>query len=135
GVTQVTNTNTSTAQLCLAKRRVLAIALTSSAMNAEKSAALAKKGDKIPLTVTVTDGAGTPQPNVPIRLGRGNYSQNRAGGQGGAGAFVAAHRLMAADGWQRGAAQLCPGLCYAFKYGAHCAADADCGGHGETRGD
>ncbi|HBZ8588868.1 TPA: hypothetical protein MM856_001449 [Salmonella enterica subsp. enterica] len=80
GVTQVTNTNTSTAQLCLAKRRVLAIALTSSAMNAEKSAALAKKGDKIPLTVTVTDGAGTPQPNVPIRLGRGNYSQNRAGG-------------------------------------------------------
>lgn len=60
GVTQVTNTNTSTAQLCLAKRRVLAIALTSSAMNAEKSAALAKKGDKIPLTVTVTDGAGTP---------------------------------------------------------------------------
>ncbi|MDI8835762.1 K(+)-transporting ATPase subunit C, partial [Salmonella enterica subsp. enterica serovar Montevideo] len=43
-------------------------ALTSSAMNAEKSAALAKKGEKIPLTVTVTDGAGTPQPNVPIRL-------------------------------------------------------------------
>lgn len=39
-----------------------------------------EKGDKIPLTVTVTDGAGTPQPNVPIRLGRGNYSQNRAGG-------------------------------------------------------
>ncbi|MDJ3741139.1 DUF823/DUF824 repeat adhesin RatB [Salmonella enterica] len=80
GTTQVTGTNTSTAQLCLAKRRVLSIALTSSAMNAEKSAALAKKGDKIPLTVTVTDGAGTPQPNVPIRLGRGNYSQNRAGG-------------------------------------------------------
>ncbi|EDT7400148.1 hypothetical protein AHX81_001545 [Salmonella enterica subsp. enterica] len=80
GTTQVTGTNTSTAQLCLAKRRVLSIALTSSAMNAEKSAALAKKGEKIPLTVTVTDGSGTPQPNVPIRLGRGNYSQNRAGG-------------------------------------------------------
>ncbi|MEA1767142.1 DUF823 domain-containing adhesin [Salmonella enterica subsp. enterica serovar Minnesota] len=75
-----TSANTATAQLCLAKRRVLSIALTSSAMNAEKSAALAKKGEKIPLTVTVTDGGGTPQPNVPIRLGRGNYSQNRAGG-------------------------------------------------------
>ncbi|EJX9802655.1 hypothetical protein OE378_003923 [Salmonella enterica] len=80
GETTTTSTNTATAQLCLAKRRVLSIALTSSAMNAEKSAALAKKGGKIPLTVTVTDGAGTPQPNVPIRLGRGNYSQNRAGG-------------------------------------------------------
>ncbi|ECO8397242.1 hypothetical protein FXQ77_06195 [Salmonella enterica] len=80
GETTTTSTNTATAQLCLAKRRVLSIALTSSAMNAEKSAALAKKGEKIPLTVTVTDGGGTPQPNVPIRLGRGNYSQNRAGG-------------------------------------------------------
>ncbi|EKH0499448.1 hypothetical protein PZU55_000089 [Salmonella enterica] len=80
GETTTTSTNTATAQLCLAKCRVLSIALTSSAMNAEKSAALAKKGEKIPLTVTVTDGAGTPQPNVPIRLGRGNYSQNRAGG-------------------------------------------------------
>ncbi|ECZ1107941.1 hypothetical protein F6866_22150 [Salmonella enterica] len=80
GETTTTSTNTATAQLCLAKRRVLSIALTSSAMNAEKSAALAKKGEKIPLTVTVTDGAGTPQPNVPIRLGRGNYSQNRTGG-------------------------------------------------------
>lgn len=78
GETTTTSTNTATAQLCLAKRRVLSIALTSSAMNAEKSAALAKKGEKIPLTVIVTDGAGTPQPNVPIRLGRGNYSQNRA---------------------------------------------------------
>ncbi|EAT4607502.1 DUF823/DUF824 repeat adhesin RatB [Salmonella sp. 741265124_HBA] len=80
GETTTTSTNTATAQLCLTKRRVLSIALTSSAMNAEKSAALAKKGEKIPLTVTVTDGDGTPQPNVPIRLGRGNYSQNRAGG-------------------------------------------------------
>lgn len=80
GDTTTTSANTATAQLCLAKRRVLSIALTSSAMNAEKSAALAKKGEKIPLTVTVTDGAGTPQPNVPIRLGRGSYSQNRAGG-------------------------------------------------------
>lgn len=80
GETTTTGTNTATAQLCLAKRRVLSIALTSSAMNAEKSAALAKKGEKIPLTVTVTDGGGTPQPNVPIRLGRGNYSQNRVGG-------------------------------------------------------
>ncbi|EJQ4046261.1 hypothetical protein NX947_003067 [Salmonella enterica] len=80
GETTTTSTNTATAQLCLTKRRVLSIALTSSAMSAEKSAAMAKKGEKIPLTVTVTDGDGTPQPNVPIRLGRGNYSQNRAGG-------------------------------------------------------
>ncbi|EDS6428080.1 hypothetical protein XS46_003670, partial [Salmonella enterica subsp. enterica] len=80
GETTTTSTNTATAQLCLTKRRVLSIALTSSAMNAEKSAALAKKGEKIPLTVTVTDGDGTPQPNVPIRLSRVSYSQNRAGG-------------------------------------------------------
>ncbi|ENA9697351.1 hypothetical protein ABG299_002891 [Salmonella enterica subsp. enterica] len=80
GYTMDTGVNTATAQLCLTKRRVLSIALTSSAMNAGKAAALARKGEKIPLTITVTDGSGTPQPNVAIRLGRWDYSQNRAGG-------------------------------------------------------
>lgn len=76
--TLTTSTNTATAQLCLAKRRVLSIALTSSAMNAEKDAAVAKKGESLPLTVTVTDSSGTPQPNTAIRLGR-DLSADRAG--------------------------------------------------------
>ncbi|EBX1354541.1 hypothetical protein DQ806_15995 [Salmonella enterica subsp. enterica serovar Okatie] len=78
GETKATSASTATAQLCLKTRRSLSIALTSSAWNAERSAAQAKKGEKIPLTVTVTDGSGTPQPNVSIRLGR-YYSQNRTG--------------------------------------------------------
>ncbi|EAO2687930.1 hypothetical protein E2X65_22885 [Salmonella enterica] len=78
GDTLATAATTVTAQLCLKKRRSLSIALTSSAWNAARSVALAKKGEKIPLTVTVTDSAGTPQPNVPIRLGR-SYSLKRTG--------------------------------------------------------
>ena len=45
-------------------------------------------------------------------------------------ALVAADRLLAADGRQRGAAQLCAGVCDAVQYGAYRAADADCGGNG-----
>ncbi|EKF5619774.1 hypothetical protein OZQ94_002530 [Salmonella enterica subsp. enterica] len=76
--TLTTSTNTATAQLCLAKRRILSIALTSSAMNVEKGAPVAKKGESLPLTVTVTDGSGTPQPNTAIRLGR-DLSADRTG--------------------------------------------------------
>ncbi len=58
--------------------------------------------------------------------------RNRAGGQGGTGAFVASDGFLAADGRQRGAAQLCAGVCDAVQYGAHRAADADCGGNGQA---
>ncbi|CAD7561678.1 RatA homolog [Citrobacter europaeus] len=73
-----TNMNTATAQLCLSKKRVLSIALTSSAMNAEKGAAVVRKGEIVPLTVTVTDGSGNPAPDTTIRLRR-TSSLNRAG--------------------------------------------------------
>ncbi|MFT8059645.1 adhesion domain-containing protein, partial [Salmonella enterica subsp. enterica serovar Hadar] len=42
--TLTTKANTATAQLCLAKRRDLSIELTSSAMDADKGAPVAKKG-------------------------------------------------------------------------------------------
>lgn len=76
--TLTTKANTATAQLCLAKRRDLSIELTSSAMDADKGAPAAKKGESLPLTVTVRDGSGTPQPNTAIRLGR-TLSIDRAG--------------------------------------------------------
>ncbi|EAA6071620.1 hypothetical protein DQZ25_04815 [Salmonella enterica subsp. enterica] len=76
--TLTTKANTATAQLCLAKRRELSIELTSSAMDADKGAPAAKKGESLPLTVTVRDGSGTPQPNTAIRLGR-TLSIDRSG--------------------------------------------------------
>ncbi|EIX3891715.1 hypothetical protein MJ964_003636 [Salmonella enterica] len=76
--TLTTKANTATAQLCLAKRRDLSIELTSSAMDPDKGAPVAKKGESLPLTVTVRDGSGTPQPNTAIRLGR-TLSIDRAG--------------------------------------------------------
>lgn len=76
--TLTTKANTATAQLCLAKRRDLSIELTSSAMDADKGAPVAKKGESLPLTVTVRDGSGTPQHNTAIRLGR-TLSIDRAG--------------------------------------------------------
>ncbi|ECJ4416045.1 hypothetical protein RH65_05220, partial [Salmonella enterica subsp. enterica serovar Give] len=76
--TLTTKANTATAQLCLAKRRDLSIELTSSAMDADKGVPVAKKGESLPLTVTVRDGSGTPQPNTAIRLGR-TLSIDRAG--------------------------------------------------------
>lgn len=88
--TLTTKANTATAQLCLAKRRDLSIELTSSAMNADKGAPVAKKGESLPLTVTVRDGSGTPQPNTAIRLGR-DLSADRAGvvdGSSGGGGMV-----------------------------------------------
>ncbi|ECO1037698.1 hypothetical protein NUN68_004344 [Salmonella enterica subsp. enterica serovar Newport] len=88
--TLTTKANTATAQLCLAKRRELSIELTSSAMDADKGAPVAKKGESLPLTVTVRDGSGTPQPNTAIRLGR-TLSIDRSGvvdGSSGGGGMI-----------------------------------------------
>ncbi|HAD9578775.1 TPA_asm: hypothetical protein G1494_18145 [Salmonella enterica] len=88
--TLTTKANTATAQLCLAKRRDLSIELTSSDMDADKGAPVAKKGESLPLTVTVRDGSGTPQPNTAIRLGR-TLSIDRAGvvdGSSGGGGMI-----------------------------------------------
>lgn len=88
--TLTTKANTATAQLCLAKRRDLSIELTSSDMDADKGAPVAKKGESLPLTVTVRDGSGTPQPNTAIRLGR-TLSIDRSGvvdGSSGGGGMI-----------------------------------------------
>lgn len=54
------------------------IEMTSPAFNAEKAAAVAKKGESIPVTVTVRDSAGNPVPNAFFMLTRGDAA-NRAG--------------------------------------------------------
>lgn len=70
GETLATATATQTAQLCRTTSRPLTLTLTSSAWDAEKLAAAAKKGEKLPVTVTVTDEAGTPQSGAVVRLDR-----------------------------------------------------------------
>lgn len=67
-------------QVCLVEPREMesAITLTSIAMDTAKSAAVAEKGDTIPLTVTVKDGSGNPVANASFTLSRGD-STNRAG--------------------------------------------------------
>lgn len=67
-------------QVCLVEPREMesAITLTSTAMDTAKSAAVAEKGDTIPLTVTVKDGSGNPVANASFTLSRGD-STNRAG--------------------------------------------------------
>lgn len=64
-------------QLCLTTSRSgLNIALSSDAWNADKSAAVAKKGETIPMTVTVTNDAGQPQAGVAVLLTR-DYAYSR----------------------------------------------------------
>ncbi len=64
-------------QLCLTTSRSgLNIALSSDAWNADKSAAVAKKGETIPMTVTVTNDDGQPQAGVAVLLTRG-YAYSR----------------------------------------------------------
>ncbi|EID2562303.1 exotoxin [Salmonella enterica] len=64
-------------QLCLTTSRSgLNIALSSDAWNADKSAAVAKKGETIPMTVTVTNDAGQPQAGVAVLLTR-EYAYSR----------------------------------------------------------
>lgn len=67
-------------QVCLVEPREIsnAITLTSTSMDAGKMAAVADKGDTIPLTVTVKDGGGNPVANASFTLTRGD-STNRAG--------------------------------------------------------
>ncbi|WP_139762544.1 Immunoglobulin-like domain BIg-containing protein, partial [Salmonella enterica] len=61
-------------QACLVNARNVpaSITLTSTAMDAEKGAAVAKKGEAIPLTVTVKNRAGVPIANEPFTLKRGD---------------------------------------------------------------
>lgn len=64
-------------QLCLTTSRSgLNIALSSDEWNADKSAAVAKKGETIPMTVTVTNDAGQPQAGVAVLLTR-DYAYSR----------------------------------------------------------
>lgn len=66
-------------QICAPGQAIPAkIEMTSPAFNAEKAAAVAKKGESIPVTVTVRDSAGNPVPNALFMLTRGDAA-NRAG--------------------------------------------------------
>ncbi|MEB7740624.1 DUF823 domain-containing adhesin [Escherichia coli] len=65
-------------QLCRVNPRVTRIKLTSSAFDANALAAKAKKGDELPMTVTVTDSAGKPMAGAYVRILRG-AATTRAG--------------------------------------------------------
>ncbi|EDW6543296.1 RatA-like protein [Salmonella enterica subsp. enterica] len=67
-------------QICsqIAPAQPAKIEMTSPAFNAEKAVAIAKKGESIPVTVTVRDSAGNPVPNALFKLSRGDAA-NRAG--------------------------------------------------------
>ncbi|QLN20085.1 RatA-like protein [Escherichia coli] len=78
GSTTATNAAKATAQMCLVKRANLNMTLSSSALDVNKSTAVAKKGEVIPLTVTVTDGSGNAAANVTVRLMR-ELSRGRSG--------------------------------------------------------
>lgn len=65
-------------QLCLTKPRQMNIALSTDARNADKSAAVAKKGETIPMTVKVTNAAGQPVSNATVKITRGD-ALTRAG--------------------------------------------------------
>ncbi|HAW7656429.1 TPA: RatA-like protein [Escherichia coli] len=58
------------------------------AFNAEKAAVVVKKGESIPVMVTIKDSAGNPVPNALFQLSR-DYSTNRAGVNQGASASAA----------------------------------------------
>ncbi|TKU08192.1 hypothetical protein FDW86_09800 [Citrobacter sp. wls828] len=67
-----TSSATKEMQACLVDARNIpgSITLTSTVMDVAKAAAVAKKGETIPLTVTVKDRAGNPMPNEPFTLTR-----------------------------------------------------------------
>ncbi|EBY1769138.1 hypothetical protein DU102_22970 [Salmonella enterica subsp. enterica serovar Georgia] len=65
-------------QLCLTEPRQMNIALSTDAWNADKSAAVAKKGETIPMTVKVTNAAGQPVSNATVKITRGD-ALTRAG--------------------------------------------------------
>ncbi|WP_342344241.1 adhesion domain-containing protein [Citrobacter sp. FP75] len=66
--------------VCLVNQRapVAAITLTSSAMDVDKQAAVAKKDESLPMTVTVKDSAGNPVMSQEFTLSRGD-ALSRAG--------------------------------------------------------
>ncbi|RXO45807.1 hypothetical protein D0525_09865 [Salmonella enterica] len=71
-VTIRSSNSSSYLQLCLtAPRQEASITLTSSAWDADKSAAIVKKGEALPMTLTVTRG-GQPQAGAIVKISRGD---------------------------------------------------------------
>ncbi|RZM98625.1 RatA-like protein [Escherichia sp. E4694] len=68
-------------QACLVHPHVSVsnVTLTSTAFDAAYQAAVVKKGEAMPLTVAVKDGAGKPVPNVAFTLKRGDASPRNTG--------------------------------------------------------
>ncbi|HCM1915817.1 TPA: hypothetical protein N3A33_001713 [Salmonella enterica subsp. salamae serovar 28:r:e,n,z15] len=68
-------------QICLVNARDVpgSITLTSTAMDVGKDAAVAKKGEAIPLLVTVKDRSGKPMPNAPFTLSRADAKDRTSG--------------------------------------------------------
>lgn len=68
-------------QTCLvtSNATVSNVTLTSTAINPDYQAAVAKKGEAMPVTVTVKDSAGKPVPNVAFTLTRGDALPRNAG--------------------------------------------------------
>lgn len=78
----LTTLNVNTAyQACLVSARatVSSVTLTSTAFDADSQAAKVKKGEAMPVTVTVKDSAGNTVPNVEFTLKRGEASPRNAG--------------------------------------------------------
>ena len=75
--TTTNTTNNYALQLCLAEPRQLNVTLSSPTWDADKSAFVAKKGEAMPITVTVTN-AGRPQAGAIVRLTReDSYSRSK----------------------------------------------------------
>lgn len=68
-------------QACLVNPRatVSSVTLTSTAMDVSTQAAKVKKGEAVPLVVTVKDSAGKPVPNVAFTLKRGDAAPRNSG--------------------------------------------------------
>ncbi|WP_171923115.1 adhesion domain-containing protein [Salmonella bongori] len=74
GQTSSQSAATTSLQVCLVEARDVpaSITLTSTTMDATKGAAVAKKGESIPMTLTVKNRAGVPVPNTPFTVSRGD---------------------------------------------------------------
>nr|WP_172622644.1 DUF823 domain-containing adhesin [Leminorella richardii] len=77
----VENTKTRAYQACLVNPHstVSSVTLTSTDFNVDYQAAVVKKGDTMPITVTVKDSMGNPVPNVAFTLTRGAASPRNSG--------------------------------------------------------
>lgn len=65
-------------QICLTAPRQLSMTLSSTAWNADKSAADVKKGESMPMAVTVINAAGQPQKGVVVQITREkSYSRGK----------------------------------------------------------